>query len=145
MYALRKTEPRDLEIIHGMLSALEEVELPFDAFQNIFLQNISSDDNLYLVAVDERGMIVGHFAMHTQWLLHHAGLVAEVQEMFVSPGKRSSGIGELMLKEALFWAREKKCVVAEVTANLKRTRTHQFYERSGFKNTHLKFTMGLIT
>ena len=143
--ALRKTESRDLEVIHRMLCALEETDLPFAAFRNIFLRNINDAGMLYLVACHETGEIVGHLALHTQWLLHHAGLVAEIQEMFVDPSYRGAGIGENLLKEALKWADEKGCVLVEVTANINRTRTHGFYSANGFDKTHLKFTMPLTT
>src|SRR5512137_2013324 len=103
VFHVRSTEPRDLEVIHRMLCDLEDMELPLDAFRDIFLRNIGDEDALYRVACLDTGEIIGHLAMHTQWLLHHAGRVAEIQEMYVSPSSRGAGIGERLLKEALAW------------------------------------------
>ncbi len=138
---LRRTEPEDLGTIYRMLCELEETEIPFEEFKQVFHHNLTSEDNLYLVAIDERGELVGHFSMHTQWLLHHAGRVAEVQEIFVNPGVRGSGFGKALLEEGKRWAREKGCVSIEVTANTKRSHTHEFYTRNGFLCTHKKFTI----
>lgn len=145
MPTLRRAEPQDLEIIHDMLSDLEQTELPLEAFRGVFLRNIADPDHLYLVAINEAGLVVGHLSLHTQWLLHHAGRVAEIQEMYVSAEYRGAGIGDHLLNKAIKWAEDIKCVLVEVTANVSRTRTHDFYSAHGFVRTHYKFTLPLAS
>lgn len=140
---LRRTEPKDLGTIYGMLCELEGSALPFEAFKEVFLRNIADPYNYYMVGLDENGQVAGHFAMHTQWLLHHAGRVAEIQEMYVLPAQRGMALGEAMIRDGIRWAREQGCVLVEVTANNKRERTHRFYERIGMQHTHKKFTLML--
>jgi (aminoalkyl)phosphonate N-acetyltransferase len=140
---LRKAQPRDADIIYGMLCTLEGETLHRDAFQEIFLRNIQQQDNLYLVCTQEDDTVVGYLSLHTQWLLHHVGLVAEIQEMFVQESHRSEGLGKALVHEAREWAMARGCVLMEVTANRVRERTHEFYVAQGFQATHLKFTQAL--
>lgn len=84
---------------------------------------------------------VGYLSCHSQFLLHHGGQkIAEIQEMYVNPESRKMGIGKKMIDELKRVALEKGIEQLEVTSNNKRTKTHRFYEREAFIQSHQKFT-----
>jgi ribosomal protein S18 acetylase RimI-like enzyme len=60
------------------------------------------------------------------------GRYAIIQEMYVVPERRSSGIGKELLEAALAAAIERGAAFVELGTPLHGTRQVQFYERSGF-------------
>ena len=144
VYDVRSAALADFESIYGFVNALEEIVFERDTLYHIFQKNIASDLNIYLVAYDQSNRPVGYISCHGQYLLHHAGLVGEIQELFVQPDKRGEGIGRLLVDAVKQRARDMGMLQLEVTANIKRVDTHRFYEQQGFDHTHKKFVYPLI-
>jgi PhnO protein len=143
-YHIRSATIADFDTIYGFVNALEETIFERDILYDIFQKNIASSLNIYLIASDLKHQPVGYISCHGQYLLHHAGLVGEIQELFVSPDKRGEGIGRLLVGAVKDRARHMGMVQLEVTANIKRVATHRFYEQQGFDQTHRKFVYPLI-
>jgi (aminoalkyl)phosphonate N-acetyltransferase len=140
---IRRATEYDAPGIHAFVDQLEEKELDFAMFNDIFLENIKDPHKIYLVACDERNECMGFISCHGQMLLHHAGFVAEIQEMFVSPKFRGKGLGSLLIHELNPWLKSNKCVSLEVTPNNRRIKAQNFYLENGFDQSHLKFTKTL--
>ncbi len=135
---LRPATLEDLPFIYQCLCDLEEMTLDYGAFKSIFEVNLTNS-TIYYVLVETDNQLVGLASCHVQGLLHHAGLVGEIQEMYVLPSHRSRGVGHQLVAHFMDLARRSNWVYLEVTANRRRTRTHGFYERMGFVQTSLKF------
>ena len=73
------------------MCALEENDFEYAVFENIFTRNISHPENVYLVA-EMDGIISGYISCHGQYLLHHGGLVFEIQELYVKQEFRNAGL-----------------------------------------------------
>ncbi len=138
-YHIRSATVMDFDVIYGFVNALEETVFERDILYNIFQKNIASGLNIYLIAADQDHAPAGYISCHGQYLLHHAGLVGEIQELFVRPDKRGEGIGRLLVEAVKDRALHMGMVQLEVTANAKRLATHRFYEQQGFAHTHKKF------
>jgi (aminoalkyl)phosphonate N-acetyltransferase len=143
VYTIRMAEEKDSRIIYDFICALEETRFVPDAFEIIYRENIHSNDCVCLVAESPANGIVGFINCHIQHLLHHCGKVAEIQELFVAEQYRGTGIGHHLTTAAEREIQLRGCVNFEVTAQNKRTDTHQFYERLGFVCTHRKFVKSL--
>lgn len=142
MIAFRPAQPADLPFVYACLCDLEEVALDHPAFSQVFLANLNNPAVRYVVAEADAGP-VGFLSCYVQRLLHHAGPVGEIQEMYVLPNWRSRGVGQQLVEHILAVARHESWVNLEVTSNRRRTRTHAFYERMGFVNSHIKLVMPL--
>ncbi len=142
MISIRPARHTDLSFVYDCLCDLEETMLNPAAFEQIFLANVDNPAVRYVVA-EADNVPVGFLDCSVQQLLHHAGPVAEIQEMYVLPNWRSQGIGEQLINHIVAMARHEGWVNLEVTSNRRRTRTHEFYERMGFANTHVKLVMAL--
>ena len=105
-------------------------------------ENLESPALLYLIA-ELSGTKVGFLSCYCQQLLHHGGLVGEIQEMYVIPEFRSQKIGNKLLEKLIEIARKLNVLQIEVTSNAKREAAHNFYLKSGFAFTHKKFTFPL--
>lgn len=134
---VRIATEQDVSILYDFICLLEESNLDVDAFNDIFRRNLHNPDVYYLVA-ERFNTVVGFVSCHVQYLLHHAGKVGEIQELFVRPDVRNQGIGQELITALNTLAHQENFVNLEVTTNRKRLDTVRFYERELFIRTHNK-------
>ncbi|SHH33791.1 GNAT family N-acetyltransferase [Flavobacterium johnsoniae] len=137
---IRKIQNGDLDFIYKAICELENEILDFQVFEMIFNENISNPKNLYLIAENENEGL-GFISFHTQNLLHHCGLVGEIQEFFIHQKYRGQGVGRLLINEVLDFAEKNNLKSIEVTTNKKRVENVAIYENLGFILSHNKFTI----
>jgi PhnO protein len=137
---IRKIQIQDLNFIYKAICELENEVLNFEVFEMIFNENISNSKNLYLIAENEKEGL-GFISFHTQNLLHHCGLVGEIQEFFIHQKYRGQGVGRLLINEILSFAEQRNLKSIEVTTNKKRVENVAIYENLGFTLSHNKFTI----
>ena len=138
MTTLRPPTPDDFPFVYASLCDLEETTLDRTAFRRVYTTNLASPAVWYVVA-EVGNVAVGFASCHVQQLLHHAGPVGEIQELYVQPYHRGRGVGQQLVEHFLGLTRREGWVHLEVTSNRRRQRTHAFYERLGFVPTSLKF------
>jgi PhnO protein len=139
-FNVRQAEIQDAKRIFEFLCELEKKTFNYQEFYLNYRNTIFDNNNIYLVAADQNNYVIGYISCHGQILLHHNGMVFEVQELFVLPVYRKHGIGTMLIKalETQLAKREFQCL--EVTANVERKDSHDFYLKKGFEQTHYKFT-----
>lgn len=142
MLKIRSAVPEDFEGVYSLICLLEQEKMNREELLSTFLTNCKVDSIYYLVA-EENSRIVAFGSMHIQFLLHHGGKAAELQEMIVSDHLTGSGIGRQFLERFREIASLKQCKVFEVCCNQKRLRAHRFYHSHGLIPTHFKFTLPL--
>ena len=140
-FKILKTKEKDLDEVYEMICELEDLRFSKLKFRNIFLKNLENK-NIYYFTIYDKKEIIGFVSFHIQNLLHHCGQVAEIQELFIKEKYRGKNIGSKIIKYLVNFSQKKKYKTIEVTVNLKRKKTHQFYSRY-FTKTHYKFTNNL--
>lgn len=137
---IRRIVTKDLNYIYHAICILENELLEFDVFEKIFNENISNPDHIYLLAEADNES-VGFISFHTQKLLHHCGLVGEIQEFYIDQNYRNQGIGRLLIEKIMNYAALHKLKSIEVTSHKNRTENIVIYENLGFCLSHNKFTI----
>ena len=137
---IRKIERQDLDFVYQSICELENEVFDFEVFSEIFNSNISKPNNVCLIAEDENESL-GFITFHIQNLLHHCGLVGEIQEFFIDKNHRGKGVGRKLIDEILKYAQENNLKSIEVTTNKKRIENVTIYENLGFTLSHNKFTI----
>ncbi|WP_337967625.1 GNAT family N-acetyltransferase [uncultured Flavobacterium sp.] len=137
---IRKVEKQDLDFVYKAICELENEVLDFEVFKQIFDENISNPKNVYLIAENENEGL-GFISFHTQNLLHHCGLVGEIQEFFIHQKYRGQGVGKQLIKKIMNYADQNNLKSIEVTTNKRRVENVLIYENLGFGLTHNKFTI----
>jgi PhnO protein len=137
---IRPATGKDEETIYRMICDLENKELSRTSFNQVFQTNLAQERICYLIAEMENEP-VGMGSCHVQLLLHHVCMVAEIQEMYVSPKHRSKEIGKALVEELIVFAKSKGALQIEVTSNNVRENAHRFYQKEGFKKSHVKLVM----
>jgi PhnO protein len=138
MVTIRKARVQDFDAVYQFLCELQSQKFDKRKLRKLYTINLKNKMNVYLVAWDTGA--VGYLSCHVQPLLHHASLIAEIQEMFVPSEKRNEGIGKMLLDELKRILAKKRIPQIEVTSRMIRTEAHRFYEKEGFSFTHKKFT-----
>lgn len=137
---IRKVEKQDLDFVYKAICELENEVLDFEVFKEIFNENISNQKNVYLIAENENEGL-GFISFHTQNLLHHCGLVGEIQEFFIHQKYRGQGVGKQLIERIMNYADQNNLKSIEVTTNKRRVENVLIYENLGFGLTHNKFTI----
>lgn len=120
------------------LGALREKVEPSlsDNYRQAF-ERIANDINHELSVAELNGEIVGTFHLtFIQYLTHQGGLRAQIEAVRVHSGHRGLGIGAQMFAYSIRRAKEKGCVMVQLTTDKKRPDALRFYESLGFVATH---------
>jgi PhnO protein len=135
---IRKPLIDDLDKVFSLVNELENFSLDKKLFTAIYKDNLENPLISYLVATIDME-VVGFVGLYISGLLHHAGKVAQIQELMVNPKFRSQGIGKRLFMEAEKIAKQ-NCVLLELTSNIKRKRAHKFYtDKVLMQKTSYKF------
>lgn len=124
---------------HGDTTDLSAYDEYLRAFRTI---SASSDQTLY--AAELAGEIVGTFQTIVVTSLHRRGSSAMIIESVQTrDDMRGQGIGAAMINFCIDEAKSRDMRMVQLTSNAVRKDAHRFYERLGFKPTHLGFKMAL--
>lgn len=137
---LRTMTNNDFEFVYESLCNLENATLNKQVLARIFQDNSQNTAYYYLLAYNEQQPL-GFLTLHTQNLLHHEGLVGEIQELYVIPEMRGQGVGRKLVEEVKRYADANDFKSLEVATNRKRTANVAIYEGLGFTLSHHKFTI----
>jgi len=140
----RKARPDDLAAIIQLLSddvlgknreqSTPVIDTPYlEAFKKI-----EADPNQYLMVVLLNAEIVGTCHLTIMPSLTFKGSTRlQIEAVRVSDAYRGQKIGEWMMHAAIDFAKSNGIGMLQLTTNVERPRAKQFYERLGFKATHV--------
>lgn len=90
------------------------------------------------------GRIVGTFMLtFIRHLMRQGSLVAQIEAVRVDAPVRGRGLGAEMMRWAIDEARRRRCSRVQLTTNKVRKDAHRFYERLGFRPTHVGMKLDL--
>ncbi|NKK77788.1 GNAT family N-acetyltransferase [Rhizobium leguminosarum] len=102
----------------------------------------SPDQTLYVA--ERRGEVVGTFqTMVTTSLTGRGSSAMIIEAVQTRADMRGQGVGALMIEFAIAEAKGRGIGRVALTSNAVRKDAHRFYERLGFKPSHLGFKMAL--
>ena len=146
----RRATRADLAAIVRMLAddelgrQREQFETPLSAFYYSAFDEINTDPNHELIVAELKGKVMG--TLHLMFLpsiSYRGGLRAQVESVRVDRRFQSQGIGSEMMKWAMERARQRGAHVIQLTTHRSRVDAHRFYERLGFKGSHLGMKLTL--
>ena len=140
-YRIRKAELSDAASVKRLLEELENRVFDQGIFDRIYAEYLHTPLTLMQVAVHGEDEIVGFISCKGQSLLHHEGLVFEIQELIVTASHQGRGVGHQLIASLKPELAQLGAKSLEVTSNKKRKEAHAFYQSVGFLNSHEKFTI----
>ena len=107
-------------------------------------ERIDGDANQELIVAELNGAVIGTLQlMFLPSISFQGGLRAQVESVRVDKPYHGQGIGSEMMKWTIARARDRGAHVVQLTTHKSREDAHRFYERLGFKGTHLGMKLSL--
>ena len=101
---------------------------------------IESDRNQTLLVAELDGRVVGMLQLtFIPGLSRRGAWRANIEAVRVDSALRGQGIGGWLINCALDSARERRCRLAQLTSDKRRTEAHRFYGRLGFEASHVGY------
>lgn len=133
-----------LELYQNLADVYNGVNTPDVGRYQELWQQICQDERQYLLVAELDGEIIGTLNLTILPNLGHGGQPwAAIDNVAVDPSRRSQGIGAELVAEAGRIAKEHHCYKIVLSSNLARERAHAFYQRLGWKQTHIGFSLDL--
>jgi PhnO protein len=140
-YTIRKAEQSDASSVKCLLEELENRLFDQAVFTRIYTEYLHTPLTLMYVAIQNENEIIGFISCKGQSLLHHEGLVFEIQELIVTASHQGRGVGRQLIATLKPELAQLGAKSLEVTTNKRRKEAHAFYQSVGFLNSHEKFTI----
>ena len=135
---IREATFKDVMSIKELVSQLGYASLNTEELQAKIEQCQKECYKLLVAEVDSK--VVGFISLHWFDLFHSAGKLGRITAFCVEEQFRSQGIGQQLLAEAECVFRREGCTKMEVTSNMKRLRTHEFYKMQGYDEESKRFS-----
>lgn len=120
----------------------EDNTLPLRVTYTDAFDAICSDPNQFLAVAVSENIIVGTLQLT---YLPNISLMgawrAQIEAVRVHEAKRSSGLGRYMFEWAIEQARQRGCLMIQLTCDITRKDAHHFYSSLGFVPSHTGFKM----
>jgi GNAT superfamily N-acetyltransferase len=149
-FTFRLAQRSDLPSIVRMLaddelgSQREKYAEPLPESYYAAFEQIDGDPNHELIVAELNGEVIGTLQlMFLPSISFQGGLRAQVESVRVDKPYQGQGIGSEMMKWTIARARERGAHVVQLTTHKSREDAHRFYERLGFKGTHLGMKLSL--
>ncbi|WP_310619548.1 GNAT family N-acetyltransferase [Flexibacterium corallicola] len=143
-------EPHDLNDVLSIMSGgaiaqrrkLETVNL--ENYRSAFKEILGAPETQIYVGVVNDGEVVSTYQLTFLKRLSFEGRPrASIESFHTKEEWRGKGIGKQMLDHAYQKTVAHGCCLVELTSNALRLNAHRFYERYGFKQSHLGFKLEL--
>ncbi|MBS1553836.1 MAG: GNAT family N-acetyltransferase [Bacteroidetes bacterium] len=93
---------------------------------------LHEDEDYHLLVAEDQSEVIAFISLHRFEFLHAQGKIGRITAFCVEERYRSKGVGAMLLAAAEKYLTEQGCTKLEVTSNLARERTHQFYLQNGY-------------
>jgi ribosomal protein S18 acetylase RimI-like enzyme len=146
----RLAKREDLSSIVRMLaddelgSQRERYEDPLPESYYSAFDQIENDPNHELIVVERDGEVIG--MLHLMFLpsiSFQGGLRAQIESVRVDKRYQNQGIGSALMQWSMQRAKQREAHVVQLATHKTRLDAHRFYERLGFKGTHLGMKFNL--
>lgn len=144
---IRRARAEDVPAIVAMLaddSLGRQREQPGDPSYSAAFAEINADPRQFLAVAELDDALAGTLQLTFVPGLSRRGMTrAQIEAVRVASDQRSNGVGRVMVEWAITTARQQGAGLIQLTSDVSRERAHTFYERLGFRATHVGMKLDL--
>jgi len=125
-------------------AAREDMSVPVAGVYRDAFRAIDSDPNQYLAVMTDDGTVVGTLQLtFIAGLSRRGALRGQIEAVRVAAGHRGCGLGQRLFEWAIAECRDRGCRTVQLTTDKSRADAHRFYDRLGFKASHIGYKLSL--
>lgn len=103
---------------------------------------IDADPNQRLIVAEADGRIVGTMQLsYLPGIQFRGGWRQQVEAVRIASDLRGQGLGEQMMAWAIGQAKQRGCMLVQLSSHISRTAAHRFYKRLGFDDQHVQMKL----
>jgi GNAT superfamily N-acetyltransferase len=133
---VREVNDRD---IHVLMKLLTQLGYPAATDEVVKRIHWYKPEGYKLMIGELDGETIGFIALHWYHAFHHAPLIGRVVAFCIDEAHRGKGFGTQLLNYAEDFFRSKNCLKVELTSNLRRKESHEYYFRKGYEQVSIHF------
>lgn len=133
---IREAEEKDAAILSNLLAQLGYPTSVEESKERIAHHQ---QDGYKLFLAELSNVPIGFIALHWYRAVHHPEMIGRIVAFCIDEPFRDRGWGSKLLKYAEDFFRDKHCFKVELTSNLRRKVTHEYYLRKGFDQRSMHF------
>lgn len=132
----------DLEALIALLDedAIREVAEDYTdlaPYADALAEILGADHSTVLVGEIDGQVVATAQVTWLRRMMYGAGLVCQIESVRVASARRGSGLGAALIGWIVDDARRRGCARVELTSNAQRVDARRFYERLGFRASHV--------
>jgi GNAT superfamily N-acetyltransferase len=122
----------------------EQVTEPLSHAYSQAFEAIDADPNQLLAVMTDGERVIGTLQLSfIPGLSRQGSKRGQIEAVRIAEDRRSERLGEKLIEWAIAQCRDRDCVLVQLTTDRRREDAHRFYERLGFKATHLGYKLDL--
>lgn len=115
----------------------------YSKFDNDSFKKVLQSPSNHIFVAEEGKKIIGFASFSVRMVVRYSKPIAELDELYVVPEYRKTGVGRKLMEAVLKTANELDCHRLFVESQYKHIIAHKFYEILGFKNYGYHFIKDL--
>lgn len=147
---IRRAEEADLPAIVAMLAddplgrGREDTSVPLAKRYRDAFAAVDADPNQFLAVMTEGNRIIGTLQItYLAGLSLQGALRGQIEAVRIADERRGERLGQRLLEWAIEECRRRGCRIVQLTTNKSRLDAHRFYDRLGFKASHIGYKLEL--
>ena len=148
--SIRRARLSDVPAIVAMLAddalgqTREDASMPLaQAYRDAFAA-IDSEPNQFLAVMTDGDHVIGTLQISfLAGLSLRGALRGQIEAVRIAADRRGERLGQRLFEWAIETCRERGCRIVQLTTNKTRLDAHRFYDRLGFKASHIGYKLQL--
>lgn len=127
-----------IELFNDFVGDKRYINKGSDSFEEVL-----DDPSCFVYVAEEKGKLVGFVTFSVRRVIRYPKPIAEIDELFVSPGYRRKGLGNKLVEVVLDKVSELGCYRVFIETHYKHKGAHKLYESMEFTNYGYHFIKDL--
>jgi N-acetylglutamate synthase-like GNAT family acetyltransferase len=136
--------PGKAEDAPSLVNLLEQLGHPLSQSDVLVKITLFSTYEHRLLVCEVEGRVVGFISLHWFDKFHSLGKTGRITALCVEESVRDIGIGGSLLSAAEAWLKENGCREIEVTTNMRRSLSPDFYRKHRYEEQSRHFVKSLL-
>jgi GNAT superfamily N-acetyltransferase len=136
MIEIEKASLEDVEVLLDLLhEQFKEHGIGFSrkTLAHAVSEMVRNQELGFFLTAREGGPVIGMAAVSFAWVLEHGGKSAWLDELYVLPENRGSGVGGILIEKAVEEATQEGCLAIDLEVDQEHQRVERLYARLGFE------------